>query len=210
MTNKPLIFRLASVAAMAVLCLSATTGVQAATVSGSIGMADIQDGTLADGSEFGNINTATSFVLGSWTSHLSGSGIFSGIGAQSFGVVPFQPGNMTSVMFSTPAFGTFTSTSIMQPVNVPSFRGFLVDGNWMPGTFFNGMGLPADIPSMLTITFTQSPAHTGDVTVAGSFTVTTTVTGAPEPSSLALSLAGLGSLGFVSLFRRRRRDLAMA
>jgi len=207
MTSKPVIPWLASVAATAGLCLAATTGVLAATPS-SVGIFDA-DGTEADGSEFGNINTATSFTLGNFTTRVSGSGFFVGIGAQMLGSVTFQPSAPTSIMFGNGVFGHFDSTSITQAVNMPMFRAFVVDGNWMPGTFFNGMSLPADVPSMLTLTFTQIPAESGEVTAAGSFAANVT-TSAPEPSSLALGLAGLGSLVVVSRFRRRRRDLAMA
>jgi len=120
-------------------------GTQAAPVLGTQAFSDIGTPT-ADGSNTGNINTATTFTIGNLVSTTSNTGVFAGMPVQTFGSVTMViPSPISQVLaFTTPVFDTFTSQSITEPINNPGFVNIVADGLWSPGTWATGMGLTGD------------------------------------------------------------------
>lgn len=188
------------------ICLFLATGVQADMIfsttdvqadpipSGSVGFSALSPSSA---SPTGNITTATTFTLGSWTA-LFGDGVFAGIPLQSFGSLSFDITSPTSLTFGNSVFGTFASTSIMNLGGTP-FVNLSVLGEWTPGTFGGVTGGP--FASQLSLTFSQTPLGTGPISASGTF-ATPAETPVPEPSSIFLVLKGLAT-GLVS-YRLRR------
>ncbi len=191
------------------VCLCLTTSAQADVIRLTTSAQDPPVATqnffdtntpTADGSPNGDINTAVTFVLGSLFSGGANSGVFAGMPTQSFGSVPFDVNIPTSLTFGNSVFGTFTSTSIVNEGGPPGFVNIVVVGDWTPGSFGGLMG-QGPFESQLKIAFTQNPANIG--TISASATFATPVPIIPEPSTVLMTLTGLG-LAVVSPLRRRR------
>lgn len=158
--------------------------------------------TLANGSETGNLNTATSFTTSDVS--VTGEGVFAGLGPQSFNSVSFNLTNPTSLTFGNAVFGTYTSTSIVVADNVPGFLDVDTAGNWTPGTYSGFSGLTGPVPASLSVTFTQSPAGDGLIGGGESFSISP-LASSPEPatwSMLGISLAALAGIAYWG----RKRD----
>jgi hypothetical protein len=129
--HRGILFALATMA----VCLSMTTVVQAAPLISTQAFADIGIPT-AGGSSTGNINTATSFTIGSLTSTPANTGLFVGMPTQTFiSNIPFSLTSPTSLSFGNAVFGSFTSTSIVEATNIPGSIAIYALGNWTPGTY---------------------------------------------------------------------------
>jgi len=149
----------------------------------------------------GNINNSTIFTMGGVFSKIAGEhGVFVGLPIESFGSVSFNTTNPTSFAFGNSVFGDFASTSIQQLTNVPGAVAFLISGDWTPGTFSGFQHLTrGPFPAMVTVTFNQTPAHTGSI--SSSFTLAASTSPIPEPGSLGL--LGTGLTGLAVLARRK-------
>lgn len=161
-------------------------------------------GTLSFGSlnPSGNdvsINTSTVFTLGDPLFAETGTGAFAGYPAfDSFGDVTFNAAVGSSLTISSAAFGTFTSTSIDEVVNIPGIVDFYVLGNYVGGTYAPGSG-----PASLTIGYTQTPPATGGISDSATFSIPpATPPGTPEPASMVLMGSALIGLAMI---RRRRK-----
>jgi hypothetical protein len=197
MMHRRFLFALATMA----VCLSMTTGVQAAPI-GSQAFADIGSPT-AGGSTTGNINTATTFSIGNMISTASQTGIFAGMPTQTFGAIPFSLASPTSLAFGNAVFGSFASTSITEATNIPGSIAIYVLGNWTPGTQGGQTGGP--FSSSLTITFNQTPVGNGSISDSSTFSVPPApMPGVPEPSSIVMGLTSLVVGGVAYSYRRRR------
>jgi hypothetical protein len=202
--HRGILFALTAIA----VCLCASTGVRAAPV-GTQGFADIGTPT-AGGSPTGDIDTATSFTLGSLVTTSADTGFLTGMPTQSFGSVSFSLSSPTSLSFSSTAFGTFTSTSITEASNVAGAVAIYTLGNWTPGTFGGQTGGP--FATSFTISFTQSPAHIGSISDSATFSVPpanvpgVAVAAVPEPASIVMGLTSLVICGGLCYRHRRRRS----
>ena len=206
------IFRLTHLAGMALLAVVVAAGTARATkadpsvTNGLQNFGDLGE-PLADGSPTGNINTATTFTVAELTSAGGQLGIFLGLPRQIFNPFTFNPGIPTSFDFGNGVFGHFASTSITETVNVAGAVAFDVTGEWTPGSFFHAGLKP--FGTLFTISFTQTPAHTGIISNSATLSVPVT-TIIPEPSSIVLVLTGLAAAVGIYGLRRRRRYLVTA
>jgi hypothetical protein len=199
------------------ICLSATTGVQAAETLGTLAFTDTgttEAGTNAQNlSPTGDINTATQFFVEDLVSTTSNSGVFVGMPPQSLGHFLFSLTSPTIAGFpANEVFGSFRLESLTEPVNdtATGFAVLLASGVWVPGSWaMDHFGVP-DKPfdADLRMAFTQTPAHTGSISASGTFAVPVPAT-VPEPSSIVLVLTGLAA-GVVTDWRRRQRQSAVA
>lgn len=158
------------------------------SITGSVGFATPLLST-ADASPTGDINTSHLFVLENLITTGNENGIFTGMPIQSFGTVAFNTHVNTSLVISDTAFGSFKSTNIMTVTSFSGFLNLLLAGLWTPGTFNTGVTGP--IPADFRISFTQSPASTGEISFSGTMGVQSVV---PEPSTVWLFLSGMGLL----------------
>jgi membrane-associated protease RseP (regulator of RpoE activity) len=193
--HRGILFGLATLA----VCLSLTTGVQAGPV-GTQGFADTGTPT-AGGSATGDINTATSFTIGDLVTNTNQTGFLSGLSTQTFGAVTFDTTSGTSLTFGNSTFGTFASTTITEVTNVAGFVNIYVVGDWTPGSYGGFTGGP--YAASFSISFTQTPAHTGSISDSGTFSIPPAIA-VPEPTSVVMGLTGL-AFGVVVWRHRRRR-----
>ena len=157
-----------------------------ASVSGSVGFAS-PILSSADASPTGDINTSNLFNIKNLVTTGNDSGIFNGMPIQSFGSVSFDTHVGTSLHIFDTAFGSFQSQSIMTVTSFAGFLNLLLTGTWTAGTFNPGISGP--IPANFRISFTQSPASTGEISFSGTMGVASVV---PEPSTWLLFLSGIG------------------
>ena len=154
----------------------------------------------------GDILTATTFTLGNLVTTAGELGVFVGMPTQIFGMVTLDTTSTTALTLSSAVFGTFTSTSIMNLGSTIGGAGatqaFDFKGEWTPGTFSGFSGLTGGpLPADLTISFTQTPAHSGVISAS----ITFAVTPVPEPGALEGLLLGTGMLGLAEMTRRKLR-----
>jgi hypothetical protein len=190
------------------LLLACTVGTaQAASVTGTQAFADIGAPTA----NTGDINTSTTFTIGDWVSSASQSGIFTPTSmpaGTNIGPVTFSVGSATSFAITNSVFGTFNSTSITEGLTSPGVVFFYILGNYTPGTVSPGGTLQ---PASFTISFTQTPAHTGSISDSGTFSVPPAQNPfVPEPSTLVMGLTSVVGGIFFHLRRRRRLRNATA
>ena len=136
-----------------------------ALTTGTAGFGDLGVTTVSPGT---SIHTATTFSLGNMITAGVPTGYFATLPLQFFGAESFDSTIGSSLSFATAAFGSFQSSSITTVTNVPGsgFREFYVVGNYTPGTFNPAPLDPNPAPASLRISFTQSPANTGTISVS--------------------------------------------
>lgn len=136
-----------------------------AVTTGTAGFGDFGATSVAPGT---SIHTATTFNIANMITAGVPTGYFASLPFQVFGPESFNTANGDSFAFSTPTFGSFQSSSITTVTNVPDsgFRDFYVVGNYTPGTFNPAPLVPNPAPASLRISFTQSPANTGTISVS--------------------------------------------
>jgi PEP-CTERM motif len=187
---------------LATVLLSLVVGQARAGIVGTQAFADIGTPTV----NTGDINTATAFTIGDLVSTSSNTGAFAGMPSQTLGSVTFDTTVPGSLSFGNAVFGTFTSTSITEPGNIPGSVTLYIVGNYTPGTYVGG---GSSTTASFTVDFTQTPAHTGSISDSGTFATPPASppnvggSSAPEPSSVVLGLIGVGIVGACRLVRRR-------
>jgi hypothetical protein len=186
-----------------VLALASLLVGSSTATAGPLGTQGLAD-TGAPTTNTGDILTSTTFNIGDLKTTVSQTGYFVGMTAQVFGAVTFHSTKGSSFSFGDTDFGTFTSTSISETTSVGvsgSTASFFILGNWTAGTFGGAKGT---FPASVTLSFTQTPAHSGAISDSGTFSVPPTAhIHAPEPSSAVL--LGLSSITVVGWLYRRRK-----
>jgi hypothetical protein len=161
----------------------------------------------------GDINTATMFTFGDLVTTGGQSGIFVGMPTQNFLAQSFSLDSSTNFSISSTAFGTFTSTSITEAVNMPGFVGIYILGNYNPGTI-DSADSGTSFPASFSVGFTQSSAGNGAISGSGTFTVPPANApdppGVAEPATLVMGLTSVVGGGLFHLLRRRRAKKAIA
>lgn len=175
---------------LVVVLFIATVAAHASVTTGSIGFAT-PFLTTADASPTGDINTSNIFTLQNLVSTGNEAGIFTGLPLQSFGTVSFDTTITTSLHISSTEFGTFVSQNMTPISEIPGFFNLLVTGTWTPGTF-NSHLTGGPFPANFRISFTQSPASTGEISFSG--TMGTSIPTVPEPGTWLLFLTGVGMI----------------
>jgi hypothetical protein len=152
-----------------------------------------------------DVNDARVFTLGAFVSTAESHDYFAGLPMQFFGPVTFNVDNPTSLAFNTLEFGSFESTKIRQLSNDPivGSRSFVVEGLFTKGTF-GGPLFPNPLVTNFTLSLNQT-AGTGTSISVNATVDFASIQPVPEPSSLALSTAALGTAGLVWLRRGRSR-----
>jgi len=181
-----------SLAALLLVCTVGTAHASTSTVS----FADIGNASV----NTGDINTATVFTIGDLLS-TSTSGFFAGMPDQNFGPVTYNITVPGSLSFSSPDFGTFTSTSITPFDNsVLGSTAAYILGNYTAGSY----GSETSGTASFTISWTQTPPGTGGISDSATLSIPPSAPpGAPEPSSLLMGLIGAGIAGACYLARRK-------
>jgi hypothetical protein len=185
------------VPALLVACAAGTA--KAGSVTGSLAFLDMGTTTVNSG----DINTATSFTLGNLVSTQNNeSGIFAdAMPSQGFGAASFNLSAPTSFSISSPAFGTFTSSSLSETFNSPGIVEINILGSYTGGTIDPGSGTN---PASFTVVFIQTPAHTGPIVGSGIFAVSPAQAAVPEPATWVMGLTSVVGGIFFHLRRRRR------
>jgi len=154
----------------------------------------------------GDINTASLFKIGDLVTTTSQTGVFVGMPSQSFNSEFFSPEKPTSFTISNSEFGTFTSTSISEVVNTPGIVGIYILGNYTPGGVDPNAGTTL---ASITISFTQTPAHTGSISDSATFSAPppsgSQPQSVPEPATVVMGLTSIAGVGLFHLLRRRAR-----
>jgi hypothetical protein len=172
-----------------------SVGAMQASVIGTLSFADIG----SPGSNTGDINTSTTFTIGNLFSTV-GSGDLAGFPNEVFGPVTFDKTVGSSLSFSSAAFGTFTSTSISEVVNIAGIVGFYILGAYTPGTYTSADG-PGG-PASFTISYTQTPPGNGGISDSSTFSIPPAAPpGTPEPATMAL--VGSALIGLAMIRRRK-------
>jgi hypothetical protein len=167
--------------------------------SSTQGFVDVGTPT-ADGSATGDINTATSFVIGDLQSTSAQTGFFVGMTTQDLLSVAFSSTVDTSLTFGNSVFGTFSSTSIQEVSNVPGVVGFYILGDYTHGSQGGNDGLAS-----FTLSLTQTSTGSS-ISDSGTFSIPPA--SVPEPASLILCLTGIGACGLVYGLRGRTTKAA--
>jgi hypothetical protein len=138
----------------------------------------------------GDINTATAFTMTEVLSAADQTGYFRGLPeASEIGTWSFDTGIGTSLVFSSPFFGTFRSNTITTESNTVApgkQRTFYVVGTLSGGTL--GPVTPSPAPSSITVTFTQTGAA-----ISSSATLSIPPTKAKSPVLVAAKDTGCDS-----------------
>lgn len=160
------------------LPLAATVGTQAFGTAGTTTV------------NTGDITTATAFTMTEVLSAADQTGYFRGLPeASEIGTWSFDTGIGTSLVFSSPFFGTFRSTTITTESNTVApgkQRTFYVLGTLSGGTL--GPVTPSPAPSSITVTFTQTGAA-----ISSSATLSIPPTKAKSPVLVAANDIGCDS-----------------
>lgn len=198
-------FRLTHLAGVALLAVVVAAGTANASVTGMQAFSDIGQ-PLAGGSSTGDLNTAANFTVDELTSTRGQTGIFVGMPREMNAAFTFSPSVASSMLIFNSVFGKFQSTSIKEIEDVSTSVAFDVIGNWTPGSFFHVGNGP--FQALFTISFTQTPGHTGLISDSATFSIPVGVRSVvPEPSSGLLVLTGL-LVGFgIYGFRRHRHPI---
>lgn len=194
--------RLTHLAVMTSVVAVLTAGVARAEPIGSLPFVNFGQ-TLADGSPTGDINTATMFDITDLVSNTAGTGDFTGMPPQFFGPVTLNLLSPTSLVISSPVFGTFQSTAILnEGANANgTAHSYVALGNYTPGTFV-GPQPGGPFASELAFAFSQVTPGASSIGFVGTFTTPTTRT-VPEPATSSLLGIGFAALAVVA-YRRRK------
>ncbi len=170
-------------------------GTTAQAQMGTIGVQDISTPSVGPGTD---INGATTYTIGDLASFSDTRGIFAGLPSQTYGPVTFEPGVGSSFSFGSPAFGRFTSTSIVLEASTEGFVSIHILGDYNSGSF-DGDAIVNGLSSV-DLSFTQNPVINGGISDSGEFSIPPS--SVPEPGSLALLGAGAGALGMIMRCRK--------
>jgi len=190
---------------VALLVVSGSTTAQAAFATGTQGMAD--NGSPSINST--QLSTATTFTFGTpFVTTTSETGDFRAVAGNSGLTLTTSVLNLaapTAFRVSNAAFGTFTSSSVVQLFSsvLPNaqVRAFYVLGSFTGGTNFGGGS--TSTPASFTVSFTES-------TIGGvsSFSDSSTLSIPPAPASVpepaSVAMLGLGLVGSIGFAARRR------
>jgi hypothetical protein len=182
--------------ALAAMATAVATVAQAQGFVGTIGLLDIGTPSASPGPDF---NGATSYTIGNLASFTDTTGVFTSLTDQDYGPVSFSLANGNSLSFSSPEFGTFSSTSITVETSVEGFVGLHILGDYTSGTFDGGAIV--DDPASFDLSFTQNPPGSGGAIDSGVFSIPPSVV--PEPSTTALMV--VGAAGALCKYLRRRK-----
>lgn len=149
-----------------------------------------------------DINDAGAFTIGALVSTEDSHGYFDGLPMQFFGTVTFNLADPLSLQFGTTEFGTFASKSIRQLSNDPivGSRSFLVEGLFAKGTYGEPLA-KNPVEANFTLSLNQNAGTGAPISVNATLEIPT-IQPVPEPSSLVLATAGLGTAALVWLRRR--------
>jgi hypothetical protein len=154
----------------------------------------------------GDINTASVFSTGDLVTTTAQTGIFVGMAEQEFGSTSFSLTKSGSFLIRSSEFGTFASTSITEVVNTPGIVGIYILGKYTPGAI--EPGAPTTLAGF-TLSFTQTPAHTGSISDSGTISVPPptgpTPQAVPEPATLVMGLTSIVGGGLFHFLRRRAK-----
>ena len=192
MKNKTWVITLKTIALAAMATIVATV---AHAQTGTVGFTDIGTPSVTPGTD---INGATTYTIGDLASFGDTTGIFTGMPSQIYGAVTFNPSVGSSLSFSSPVFGSFTSTSIQIIASSEGFASIHVLGNYTGGTFEPPI---VNDPASVDISFTQNPVVTGGISDDSVLSIPPS-TPVPEPGFLAL--LGVGASALCVRLRRRK------
>jgi len=193
-------FKLKSVVSSALIASAfvAASGVQAAAVVGSQGLAingtvtPVSPG-LANASGPGVLTLTLLTVTGSqFGDFVSGTTI-----GTNLGTVTFDLANISSFMFSNAVFGNFQASSVFElPTTNPNSREYYIQGTFSAGSFS-----AKNDPTSATLDLTLNQAQGPGSAISSSATFFTPALQVPLPGTLAL--LGLGTLALGGLARKK-------
>jgi len=173
----------------------ASVGAAKASVIGSIAYADVGSASV----DSGDILTATSFTTGLFALTV-GHNDLSTVPFQIIGPVTFSPGTPGSLSFSSPTFGTFTSTSILVSSVDPTPGQQAISFN-IYGDYTSGSSVVTPVSNVLTL-LTEIGSQTGgpgsSISDSGTLAFPAVPPSVPDGGLtiglLGGALAGLGAL----------------
>src|ERR1035438_7353280 len=141
--------------ALAAMTTALATVAQAQT--GTLGLEDSATPSVTPGTD---INGATSYTIGDLGSFSDTTGVFVGMLSQDYGCLTFEPSVGNSFSFSSPAFGSCTSTSITLETSTEGFVSLHILGDYTSGTFHPGI---VNDPASIDYSFEQEPPSVGGI-----------------------------------------------